>query len=152
MNTCYMLLVVSTGERVTFGIWAPHTFCPAPLSREQASKQMKNRFRKTECKSVYMYEMGDSRQDNYISLPSSESHRLILPFLRWIWFLQVFLWGRMEKSIQPRPKLCCDLSVAPHEGRLATESGTLLAAALTKCTSVSIASIRTLMAPVPFIH
>lgn len=86
--------------------------------------KMKNRFRKTECKSVYAYEMCDCRQNNYISLLSSENHRRILPFLRWIWFLKVCLWGRMEKSIQPRSNLCCDLSVAPHEGRLATESGT----------------------------
>lgn len=153
MNSCYMLLVVSTGQGVYFRIWAPNAFCPASLLRERQVNKM-NRFRKTECKSLCLLcKVCDCMQTNYLSLSSSESHRLILPFLRRVWFLKVFLWGRVEKNIRPGPKLCCDLSVAPHEGRLATERGTSPLCSLPdKRTSVSIAGIKTLMALVHFIH
>ena len=120
-----ILLVVSPGEGGHFRVWAPNAFCPASLSKEKASKEneiqvWENRvqiswFMCVKCATT-------CRLTTYLCY--LESHRLILPFLRWVGFLKVFLWDRVEKNIWPGSKLCCDLSMAPHEGRLATERDT----------------------------
>lgn len=141
------------GSGVYYRIWAPNAFCPASLLRERQVNKM-NRFRKTECKSLRLLcKACDCMQTNYISLLSSESHRLILPFLRRVWFLKVFLWGRVEKNIR------LDQSSAviwawPHmrADLLQREVPLLSAASLKKSASVSIAGIKTLMALVHFIH
>lgn len=151
----YILLFSPPKRECCLGFEPQILFCPAFLSRVKVSKQneepvWENRVQTLYvCKAVFACRLVTSffcfqKVTGEFCSFSSEFCFLTLQVLQ----------SRVEMSIRPGPKLCCDLSMAPHEGRLATERGDNLfsTASLTKCTSVSITSIKTLIALVRFIH